>query len=81
LLAGHGSPDFFHHYGVVAGPVWAWVVAGFLRQVGWGEREKMALQGNIIASSSPVLCACRERRRLMVPFKTAPFASFSSLFF
>jgi hypothetical protein len=26
------------------------------------------------ASSSPVLCASRGRRRPMVPFKTAPFA-------
>jgi hypothetical protein len=49
----------------------------------WGQRERkiVALQGNIIAFSSPVLCACRGRRRLTAPFKTAPFASFSlSLF-
>jgi len=49
----------------------------------WGQRERkiVALQGNIIAFSSSVLCACRGRRRLTAPFKTAPFASFSlSLF-
>jgi len=39
VLAGYGSPDFFHHCGVVAGPVLAWVVIGFLGQVGWTEGE------------------------------------------
>jgi hypothetical protein len=53
-----------------------------LHQGGEGrERKIVALQGNIIAFSSSVLCACRGRRRLTAPFKTAPFASFSlSLF-
>ena len=40
-----------------------------------GEREEKKNRGEN-ASSSPVLCASRGRRRLMVPFKTAPFAIF-----
>jgi len=44
----------------------------------FGEREEKNNRGD--ASSSPVLCASRGRRRLMVPFKTTPFAS-SSFFF
>ena len=40
-----------------------------------GERERIK-NGRENASSSPVLCVSRGRRRLMVPFKTAPFASF-----
>jgi len=38
-----------------------------------GEREDKKKQGGN-ASSSPVLCASRGRRRLMVSFKTTPFA-------
>jgi len=46
-----------------------------------GERERIK-NGRENASSSPVLCVSRGRRRLMVPFKTAPFASsFFSFFF
>jgi hypothetical protein len=45
-----------------------------------GERESgVEKNGRKNASSSPVLCVSRGRRRLMVPFKSAPFAY--SLFF
>jgi hypothetical protein len=45
-----------------------------------GEREDKKKQGEN-ASSSPVLYASRRKRRLMVPFKTAPFALLFLLFF
>jgi len=45
-----------------------------------GERENEKKWGEN-ASSSPVLCASSGRRRLMVPFKTAPFASLPFFFF
>jgi hypothetical protein len=41
---------------------------------GFWERERSKTQGKT-APSSPVLCVSRGKRRLMVPFKTAPFAS------
>jgi len=44
-----------------------------------GEREDKKNEGKN-ASSSPVLCASRGRRRLMVSFKTAPFAFFFLFF-
>jgi hypothetical protein len=44
-----------------------------------GERGEKNGGGN--ASSSPVLCASRGRRRLMVPFKTTPFALYYYYYF
>ena len=74
MLAGHGSPDFFHHCGVVAGPVLAWVVAGFLGQVGWREGEAKRRGKQLLL---PLFSACpgeeeslwcrSKRHRLLIP--------------
>ena len=48
---------------------------------GFWERERREKNRGKNASSSPVLCASRGRNRLMVPFKTAPFALSLSFFF
>jgi hypothetical protein len=48
--------------------------------LGFGRERKDKKNGRENASSSPVLCVSRGRRRLMVPFKTAPFASFFFFF-
>ena len=47
---------------------------------GFWERERREKNRGKNASSSPVLCASRGRSRLMVPFKTAPFALSLSFF-
>jgi len=75
LLAGHGSPDFFHHCGVVAGPVLAWVIARFLGQVGWREGEAKCRGKQLFL---PLFSAClgeeeglwcrSKRHRLLIPF-------------
>jgi hypothetical protein len=47
--------------------------------LGFGRERRKKWGGN--ASSSPVLCESRGRRRLMVPFKTTPFALYYYYYF
>jgi len=65
---------FFHHCGVVVGPVLAWVVAGFLGQVGWREGEAKRRGKQLLL---PLFSACpgeegglwcrSKRHRLLIP--------------